>query len=550
MVARFNTCDKRRLRDVLARAASDDAESELALHLETCESCRRDLESLAGSDGWWSDVRSFLSSAEWASGDPSADADGAGSVGAIPIPSDPFDPHRLETWRKQLGFLAPSETPGSLGRLGSYEITDFVGRGGMGIVLKAFDPALNRHVAIKVLAAEWAHNATARRRFAREAQAAAAVVHDHVVPIHSVDASGEVPYLVMAYIPGRSLQERLDRTGPLELKEILRIGSQAASGLAAAHAQGLVHRDIKPANILLEDGLERVRITDFGLARAVDDVSQTQSGILAGTPQYMSPEQASGEAVDHRTDLFSLGSVLYAMCSGRSPFRAESPMAVLRRICDRPARPVREINSEIPEWLAEIIDKLHAKDPAGRFQTANELADLLERHLAHLQQPGTSPRPERLAPARTAAPDARRNKKRVAIAAGAVLGLLVLAAITFHERRPRELSSEEQDLVSSEFLDHGLWSPLGDDGAAPTDAVEAKSSVPPSASRKPNDLQSVEAEVQQLQAHLLELEAALHPREDEPVIWPKDDAVLAIEQCLRRLEFEMRQPADRAVNGK
>src|SRR5205085_6376447 len=161
-------------------------------------------------------------------------------------------------WHKQLGFLSPSDTPESLGRLGAYEITDVIGRGGMGIVLKAFDPALNRHVAIKVLAAEWAHNATARRRFAREAQAAAAVVHDHVVPIHAVDASGEVPFLVMAYIPGRSLQERLDRTGPLELKEILRIGMQTAAGLAAAHAQGLVHRDIKPANILLEDSVERV----------------------------------------------------------------------------------------------------------------------------------------------------------------------------------------------------------------------------------------------------------------------------------------------------
>ncbi len=142
----------------------------------------------------------------------------------------------------------------------------------------------------------------------------------------------------MPYVPGHSLQERIDQTGPLELREILRIGMQTAAGLAAAHAQGLVHRDIKPANILLENGVERVRITDFGLARAVDDATQTQSGVVAGTPQYMAPEQARGEAVDHRADLFSLGSVLYAMCTGHSPFRARPPW----RCCGASATDARD----------------------------------------------------------------------------------------------------------------------------------------------------------------------------------------------------------------
>src|SRR5205807_9975338 len=158
--------------------------------------------------------------------------------------------------------------------------------------------------------------------------------HEHVVAIHAVDEVKGLPYLVMAYVPGLSLQQRLDRSGPLELAEILRIGLQTAAGLAAAHAQGVVHRDIKPANILLENGVERVKITDFGLARSVDDASLTQSGVLTGTPQYMAPEQARGEAQDHRVDLFSLGSVLYALCAGRPPFRANTTMAVLRRVSD------------------------------------------------------------------------------------------------------------------------------------------------------------------------------------------------------------------------
>ena len=242
-----------------------------------------------------------------------------------------------------------------------------LGRGGFGVVLKAYDPALSRIVAIKVLASQLAASAAARSRFAREARAAAAVVHENVVAIHAVDSWNGLPYLVMPCIAGRSLQERVDRDGPLAVKEVLRIGMQTALGLAAAHDQGLVHRDVKPSNILLENGVERVKLSDFGLARAVDDASLTQSGVVAGTPQYMSPEQARGEAVDHRSDLFSLGSVLYFMCAGHPPFRADSTPAVLRRVCDDRPRPLREVNPDVPDWLAEIVDRLHAKEPAGRF---------------------------------------------------------------------------------------------------------------------------------------------------------------------------------------
>jgi serine/threonine-protein kinase len=539
MVSRFNTCDKRRLRQVLAAGAGEEIEAEVAVHLEECESCRRDLEHFAGGAAWWSDARSYLTPVEADAVAESAVQDASRRAGSS---GSDHDSQFFAGLRKQLAFLAPSETAGSLGRLGAYEITDVIGRGGMGIVLVAHDPALNRHVAIKVLAAEWAHNATARRRFAREAQAAAAVVHDHVVSIYSVDAASEVPYLVMAHIPGRSLQQRIDATGPLEIKEILRIGMQTAAGLAAAHAQGLVHRDIKPANILLENSVERVRITDFGLARAVDDVSQTQSGILAGTPQYMSPEQASGEAVDHRTDLFSLGSVLYAMCTGRSPFRAETTVAVIRRICDGHCRPVREVNPDVPEWLAEIIEKLHEKDPADRFQTAAEVADLLERHLAHLQQPTVVLQPPRLKPMPAVALPVRNGSRRRLVAA-AVIGLIALALGVegYHVFFPPAENHPRQGAVRNAAIsaagDTGEAFPATPAGSADNQAVSGATGAvsPPEVENR-----SMQSEFGELRSQLHELEIRLFPREPAASAGGREAVVVELERRLKLLEDEMR----------
>ncbi|MCA9178347.1 MAG: serine/threonine protein kinase [Planctomycetales bacterium] len=290
-----------------------------------------------------------------------------------------------ESMARQL--LSPPTHPEMLGRIGRYEVERLIGSGGMGVVFKAFDTELNRPVAVKALAPHLAGSGAARNRFAREARAAAAVVHDHVVAIHNVESEGASPFLVMPYVAGESLQQRIDREGSLELCEILRIVKQTAAGLAAAHAQGLVHRDVKPSNILLEQGVERALLTDFGLARASDDASLTHTGYHPGTPQYMSPEQARGEAVDARSDLFSLGSVVYALCTGRPPFRAETSYGILRRITDNQPRPIREVNAAIPDWLEAIVEKLLAKNPAERFQSAEELAELLEQCLAHVQQP-------------------------------------------------------------------------------------------------------------------------------------------------------------------
>jgi serine/threonine protein kinase len=292
------------------------------------------------------------------------------------------------TKRSPLEFLSPADKPGQLGRLAHYEITEVIGQGGMGIVLKAFDSKLHRVVAMKVIQS---NNVEARRRFLREARAAAQVTHDHVVTIHDVNEANGMPYLVMQHITGVSLQQKLDQRGPLDVKEIVCIGYEIATGLSAAHAKGLIHRDIKPANILLENGTDRVKITDFGLARAVDDVSLTQSGVLAGTPLFMAPEQARGEPLDARADLFSLGSVLYMMCTGRAPFRAENSMAVLRKVTDDTPRAITDLNPKIPDWLVAIITKLHAKDPAQRYQSAAEVCVELKGHLVETQGSATAP---------------------------------------------------------------------------------------------------------------------------------------------------------------
>ena len=386
-------CNAQQLRLLLNDELPQSLQTEMADHVAGCESCRLALESLAGDASWWSEVESCLKANEselTPGGHPPA-LDAA-SQGEATSNSDVLD------FDFVVDFLDPCDQPETLGQLGDYEILEVIGRGGMGVVLKGFHRELGRFVAVKVMAPHLASSGAARQRFIREARAAAAIVHPSVMPIHSVCTTSRLPYLVMPFVACESLQQRLDRQGPLELKEILRIGTQAAAALAAAHAQGLIHRDVKPANILLEKGVDRVMLTDFGLARAADDGSLTRTGIVAGTPQYMSPEQSQGEAMDARSDLFSLGSVLYAMSAGRPPFRAETTLGVLRRISDTQPRSVRELNPDVPQWLECIIQRLHDKSPPERFQTASEVAGLLEQCLAHVQQPAVALLPELLRP--------------------------------------------------------------------------------------------------------------------------------------------------------
>jgi serine/threonine-protein kinase len=376
------TCDYDLLRLSLDDRLSEKQEELLARHLAECDICQRELERLAGRQKDWSKVSLALQQeAESSQSSRRVARDGRPHVERGEYTADD------STADFAVDFLEPPSSPEAIGRLGDIDILEVIGRGGMGVVLKGYQPELKRLVAVKVLASHLAVSGPARQRFAREAQAAAAILHPNVMPIFTVHSGGKVPYLVMPLLAGESLQQRITRNGPLNLVDVLRIGMQAAQGLAAAHAQGVVHRDVKPSNILLEKGVDRVMLSDFGLARTIDDASITRTGLIAGTPQYMSPEQVRGESLDARSDLFSLGSVLYTMATGRPPFRAESTYGILRRITDAAPRPIREINPDIPAWLTAIVDRLLAKRPADRFSSAEEAAVLLEQCLAHVQHP-------------------------------------------------------------------------------------------------------------------------------------------------------------------
>jgi serine/threonine protein kinase len=387
MNSQCNSCSDDRLWSILKSDDHDyDANQVSANHLAECPHCQSRLEQLAGDPSQWRDIRDSLKV-----------DDGESSQ---------IDEPRIETYRRDRApwkrpnawtesmarsLLSAASHPEMLGRIGRYDVERLIGSGGMGVVFKAYDTELNRPVAVKLLAPYLATSGAARNRFAREARAAAAVVDDHVVPIHNVEtgneSGSEQPFLVMKFIAGGSLQQRLDREGPLDVCEVLRIGMHTAKGLAAAHAQGLIHRDVKPSNILLDEGVDRALLTDFGLARATDDASLTRSGFHPGTPHYMSPEQIRGESIDARSDLFGLGCVLYALCTGHPPFRSETSYAVLRRITDDTPRSIREINPRIPAWLERVVIKLLAKSRDNRYASAIEVHKLLGKCLAHVQQP-------------------------------------------------------------------------------------------------------------------------------------------------------------------
>jgi serine/threonine protein kinase len=287
-----------------------------------------------------------------------------------------------------VSVLAPPQQPGELGRLGPYRVLGVLGQGGMGVVYKAEDPHLERPVALKAMLPAFGASPEARQRFLREAKAAAAVNHDHVVTIYQVGEDRGVPFLAMEFLEGEPLDARLKRVPRPPLEEVLRIARETAEGLAAAHEKGLIHRDIKPANIWLEGSRRRVKILDFGLARGgsgQDQAQLTQTGAIMGTPAFMAPEQARGETVDARCDLFSLGCVLYRMCSGELPFKGNDPISTLMAVATVTPPALSTLNADVPPALSKLVSRLLAKNredrPASAHKVAEELA-ALERSLA------------------------------------------------------------------------------------------------------------------------------------------------------------------------
>lgn len=352
-------------------------------HMESCLPCRATLERLAADASWWTESHDLLN--------PNAESRPAhdpqisriiDSVCALSLQADQdsqSDPLREFEIEQLQRLIQPPSHPELLGRIGRYELEQLVGRGGMGLVFRARDTELHRVVAVKTLAVHLLPIGVARERFIREARASAALVHPHIVPVHDVITEGAVPALVMQYVAGPTLAGWLTARGPLPWQDVLQLGIQLTDALSTAHAHGLVHRDIKPGNVLLEADGSRALLTDFGLVRALDDATLTRSGMLAGTPDYMSPEQASGRQIDGRSDLFSLGCMLYAMLSGHPPFQAADPMAVLNRICHSRHRSLTADHPHIPWEISRMVDRLLSKDARHRPGTGEEVREHMQR---------------------------------------------------------------------------------------------------------------------------------------------------------------------------
>jgi serine/threonine protein kinase len=380
-----------------------------------------------------------------------------------------------------LDFLAPPQEAGEIGRLAHFRVLRLLGRGGMGVVYQAEDTRLQRPVALKVLRPELASRPGAASRSLAEARAMALLKHDHIVTVHQVDEVAGVVYLAMELLEGESLEARL-RQGPLPLAEVLRIGREAAEALAAAHDKGLIHRDVKPENIFLErmkaeggrqeDNKQppgtpssfRVKLLDFGLARAVQvEARLTEHGVVVGTPAYMAPEQADGLQVDARADLFSLGVVLYRLCTGQLPFHGPTLLATLKAVAVSDPVPVRQLEPAVPEPLAALIGRLLCKNPAERPASARVVVETLAAIERHDPSAGKLPAPP-------------RRPRWLALTVAAVLTAVVAACLIVlwlsrpggevhdHEVHTANLSPIVHDLPWEGKEEHIYLSTLSPDG--------------------------------------------------------------------------------------
>ncbi|MGH8051873.1 MAG: serine/threonine-protein kinase, partial [Arenimonas sp.] len=265
--------------------------------------------------------------------------------------------------------------------IGHYEIVSELGRGGMGVVYKGYEPALTRYVAIKELSPALAHDQTLVERFLREARSMASLNDPHIIQIYLIGQDNNQPFFVMEFVDGESLSAVIKREGRLQVGDALKILHQSAKGLSVAHERGVIHRDIKPGNLMLSQR-GQIKIADFGIALANHDFNSklTGTGEFVGTPGYLSPEVCLGKMVDQRSDIFALGIVLFEMLTGRTPFSDESPLKLMLDVVQSQIPDVRELNTDVDLDVATILSRMLEKDPNDRYQSTEALIEDLEKH--------------------------------------------------------------------------------------------------------------------------------------------------------------------------
>ena len=355
------------LKALLAGQLSPERESEIAHDIEFDSTLRSRLESLSGSGIW--------------------------SIGSAPVPIESSSPQieniieRVvsESRIERVSGFESSDDLAFSARMESDEpvlvpgirIVREIGRGGMGIVYEGWDELVGRKIAIKRLLPIRSSSSNAKERMIQEARAAGSLIHPHIVSIYGVHLQNEMPILVQQYVEGETLQSRIDTERYLSWQECVDVAKQIASGLEAAHAAGIIHRDLKPDNILIEKGTNVVRIADFGIAKQSSSSGLTVTDQVAGTPAYMSPEQTAGETLDARSDLFSLGAVLFAAATGKPPFGLDDPFVVMDRIRNQEAAILKSLRPDYPDWLSRVLERLLSKDRQNRIANAEELSKVL-----------------------------------------------------------------------------------------------------------------------------------------------------------------------------
>ena len=391
-------------------------------HLADCSQCQNEVDKASADHWWWNEGRELIASTvklKERFGSPPTPIESTEGEG--------YNPTAAEV-QELIGSFEDGVHPELLGRVGEYVIESLIGVGGMGAVFKGLTQELNRRVAIKFLLPRHASSKLARERFSAEAKAIAAVSDKNVIPVFGINSAARYPYFSMPLIAGVSLKQFVLENGPLAPLELVQAARQIAAGLSAAHRQKLIHRDVKPANILIEDGSNRVVVTDFGLAQEESELGLTQTGMIAGTPMYMSPEQADGRKLDQRSDLFSLGSVMFFMATGQPPFQSENQLELLKNIREATPPGVRKFNPEIPVRLEQAIQRLLKKDPEHRFQRAAEAEEFLSRFEAYLCSPRRNRQPR--------LPGVRRSTNYfrclIAIAITSVVAMLFTTFTNWH----------------------------------------------------------------------------------------------------------------------